>query len=264
MPRCAGWCDPLPTYRSWRVPHVSLATTLVLVFLFLVASDRRAFAQASTATVRGVVVDPGGRLVANAIVFLTNRGTSQRRTAITDAAGLFTFAQVPPSTYTIEATTEAFSSSLLSALTLNVGDELAVTLELRLPGVEAVVEVRAEGSRIQESPAVGTVIDRSLVENMPLSGRTFQSLFDLTPGARQGLTVSYVGAAPAWGARRRRYRHRAIAGPRVRRLEPVHRPVRPAPAALAARRSLRPRLHRHDDLAVAAHRGNVAAPGRRS
>lgn len=115
------------------------------------------------------MVDPDGRVVPTATVSLTNPRTNQRRTAIADGVGAFTFAQVPPSTYVIEAAIAAFSPSLPSALTLNVGDELAVTLELRLPGLETAVEVRAEGGRIQESPGVGTVIDRAFVENMPLS-----------------------------------------------------------------------------------------------
>lgn len=118
----------------------------------------------------------------HATVSLTNAGTNQHRVETADAEGFFIFAQLPPAAYVIEATLDGFGPSERTVLTLNVGDERAVTLALRLAGVETSVEVRAEGSRIQESPAVGTVIDRAFIENMPLSGRTFQSLFDLTPG----------------------------------------------------------------------------------
>lgn len=116
------WWTPLPTSPSTAALSLSLSLALALV----VAPDTRAFAQASTATVRGVVVDPDGRVVPTATVSLTNPRTNQRRTAIADGVGAFTFAQVPPSTYVIEAAIAAFSPSLPSALTLNVGDELAV------------------------------------------------------------------------------------------------------------------------------------------
>src|SRR5207249_3366372 len=35
---------------------------------------------------------------------------------------------------------------------------------------------------IEESPAVGTVVDRQFAANIPLNGRSFQSLLTLTPG----------------------------------------------------------------------------------
>src|SRR5262249_51399054 len=43
-------------------------------------------------------------------------------------------------------------------------------------------DVRSDATLINESPAVGTVVDRQFVSNLPLNGRSFQSLFELTPG----------------------------------------------------------------------------------
>ena len=40
----------------------------------------------------------------------------------------------------------------------------------------------AEAERVSTSPSVSTVIDRQFVENLPISGRSFQSLLQLTPG----------------------------------------------------------------------------------
>jgi hypothetical protein len=162
-----------------RFPH---SISVLALVAGMTAIPVRASAQAATASVRGTVVDPHRRAVPNATVSITNEGTSQRRGAAVDSSGSFSFPQLPPASYIIEASADGFTPSGRSLLTLNVGDERVVTLELRLAGVEASVDVRAEGSRIQESPATGTVIGRDFIENMPLSGRTFQSLFDLTPG----------------------------------------------------------------------------------
>lgn len=139
-------------------------------------------AQSASGTIRGTVVDPHGGVVPGATIVITSRGTNQQRQAVAAADGFFTFVQLPPTAYVITATLDGFAPSEPMAVTVNVGDERLVRVALRLAGLETVVEVRPERSRIQDSAAVGTVIGRELVENMPLSGRSFQSLFDLTPG----------------------------------------------------------------------------------
>jgi len=70
----------------------------------------------------------------------------------------------------------------MPGVVLNVGDEVAVMLTLKVAPVETSVSVIAEPSLINTSPAVSTVIDRQFVENLPMNGRTFQSLIALSPG----------------------------------------------------------------------------------
>src|SRR5258708_7590036 len=54
---------------------------------------------------------------------------------------------------------------------------------LALGPVTASITVVAEEVKVNtESAAVRTVVDRNFVENMPLNGRSFQQLIDLTPG----------------------------------------------------------------------------------
>jgi uncharacterized GH25 family protein len=53
----------------------------------LVLSSAWTFAQTSTGTVAGRVVDPQGRPVAGATVTVTNTDPSTARTAVTDALG---------------------------------------------------------------------------------------------------------------------------------------------------------------------------------
>jgi TonB-dependent receptor-like protein len=65
---------------------------------------------------------------------------------------------------------------------VNVGDDLRVKVLLRVAGVDASVTVTAAPAPVSTSPAVGTVIDRQFVENLPISGRSFQSLISMAPG----------------------------------------------------------------------------------
>src|SRR5205807_9784786 len=70
----------------------------------------------------------------------------------------------------------------ISSVVLNVGDQKALEIQLKAGDVNATVQVVNEAPLINESPAVGTTVDRQFVENIPLNGRSFQSLITLTPG----------------------------------------------------------------------------------
>jgi hypothetical protein len=65
---------------------------------------------------------------------------------------------------------------------MNVNDQRSLQIQLRVGQLTDVVNVSAEGSAVETSPAVGTVVNRHFVENLPLNGRSFQSLITLTPG----------------------------------------------------------------------------------
>ncbi len=77
---------------------------------------------------------------------------------------------------------------------LNVGDQKSLQIQLKAGDINAQVQVTNEAALINESPAVATTIDRQFVANLPLNGRSFQSLILLTPGVV--LTVSRTGATP--------------------------------------------------------------------
>jgi hypothetical protein len=140
------------------------------------------FAQSTTALVRATVVDPQGRAVPQAIVTIRNVATGVTRDGIAGVDGVVTLAQLPPADYTLTATAPGFGVTPPSAITLNIGDALAVRLVVPLPNVAAEVSVTADLGRVQTSTSVGTVITQDVIANMPLSGRTIQSLYDLTPG----------------------------------------------------------------------------------
>ena len=157
----------------------SLACFLLSAFCLLPT----AFGQSATATLSGTVEDPNGAVVAGARVKVVNLGTGLERDATTNDSGTFTIPLLPPSTYTLRVEHDGFVTIEVSDVVLNVNDERSLKIQMRVGDVKEVVNVTDEASLISESPAVGTVVDRQFVENMPLNGRSFQSLIILTPGA---------------------------------------------------------------------------------
>jgi hypothetical protein len=82
-----------------------------------------------------------------------------------------------PALRRLTAHRDGFAATEIPVIVLNVGDAVDVeAASEKWQGVDASVSVTAEGPRVNTSPAVATVIDRTFVDNLPLNGRSFQTL----------------------------------------------------------------------------------------
>jgi hypothetical protein len=140
------------------------------------------WAQAPSATLGGVATDPSGAVMADVAIKVVQAGTDLQRSLKTDAEGRFQFPFLPPGTYTVLARKDGFAPVDYSSLVLNVSDVVNLRVEMKLGTLTDAVTVVAESQTVNLSGSVATVIDRQTIANMPLSGRSLQSLFDLTPG----------------------------------------------------------------------------------
>jgi outer membrane receptor protein involved in Fe transport len=177
-------------------PLALLSRRLLLGFFLLIilhALQVAAFAQSSTATLSGTVTDANNAVVPGAHVTATNNGTGLKREATTSGSGTFVIPLLPPSTYTVLVENQGFTPAEIKDVTLNVGDNVALNIQLKVGQVGATVDVKSDVALINESSAVATVVDRQFVANLPLNGRSFQTLIQLTPGVV--LTNSTAGEA---------------------------------------------------------------------
>ena len=167
---------------------------LVLACCFLACCQLLAISalgQTATATLSGTVEDENGALIPNAALTAINTGTAMQRDTTTDDRGNYVFVLLPPGTYIVRVQAQGFATVENSNVILNVGDQKSLRIQLKAGNISEMVKVSADAPLINESPAVGTVVDRQFVENMPLNGRSFQSLIALTPGVV--LTKATVG-----------------------------------------------------------------------
>lgn len=140
------------------------------------------YAQAPSATVQGTAIDESAAIVPGARVTVVNLETGLQRSRTCDANGTFVVSLLPPGRYQVTAEHDGFIPTRVTDLVLNVGDAIDLKLSMKVAGPETSVVVSAPQSHVSRSPAVGTVIDRQFVENLPLNGRSFQSLITITPG----------------------------------------------------------------------------------
>jgi hypothetical protein len=81
------------------------------VVLALIAVAPPAFAQTTTGSISGSVVDPQGDVVPGATVTIVHEGTGEARAATTDVdRGTFQVASLAPGTYTVRVTMQGFTT----------------------------------------------------------------------------------------------------------------------------------------------------------
>src|SRR5580704_8826845 len=141
------------------------------------------FAYGQDAQIQGRVSDPSGALIAKATVRVVDQQTGIERKTETNGSGQFTLPGLTPSLYQIFVQAAGFSTAGSSAITLNVGQIAVLDFTLHVGSGSEVVNVSASELGLNTTDgSVSTVIDRQFVENLPLNGRSFQSLLYLTPG----------------------------------------------------------------------------------
>ncbi len=183
MPRISDAC-PSARYPLNDVSLIGNSQFLlcpVLAAVCIVFSFTQVFAQGATATLSGTLIDQNGAVVPNAKIEIVNPSRGFRRTVTTNHDGTFTVQLLPPGIYTLKAAAMGFAPSEMSDIVLNVNDMIKVNVYLKVGNISQTVEI-IDPASMNESPAVGTVVDRRFVENLPLNGRSFQSLLTTIPG----------------------------------------------------------------------------------
>lgn len=159
------------------------ALTLFFALLFgLAFSARPAWGQA-TAAINGTVVDAAGAVISNANVVLHNRDTGLDRPAVTNQDGQYVMPDVLPGNYDLRITKAGFVQAIESHIILAVNQTATYDFRLKVGGVSEVVEVEADPVALETSTSeVGVAVVQEQVNDLPLNGRNFTQLLNLTPG----------------------------------------------------------------------------------
>jgi hypothetical protein len=159
---------------------------LLLAALLVLVTAATAFAQQTTGTVAGRVLDEQKAAVPGATVTAKNDSTGFTRSEVSDAEGIYRITGLPVGSYTLSMEMSGFQPQK-RAVTVNVSETVTSDFEARIAQVSESVTVTATTALVDTtSSAVGGVVDTRRVENLPLNGRQFANLAVTIPGVGLG------------------------------------------------------------------------------
>ena len=170
--------------------------TLLTFFFPLVGISL--ISQVNSGSVSGYVLDPSGRAVPNAVVTIQNSAWALTRSIKSDRSGYYDFDGIQPSEYRLQAEATGFSQVKIESVRIEVDRRIRVDLTLRLSNRgESIVVEAPQSSLDADSSEIGDVIDRRLIDGLPLNARDFLQLALLLPGIAppvQGSQLSTRGS----------------------------------------------------------------------
>src|SRR5216684_6926370 len=149
------------------LPVFALGLFFFAAFLLMASLPLRA--QSTYGTISGSVVDSSGAAIADAQVTLTNLGTSEKRTQSTGSDGLYSFVNLNPGRYKIEAEKTGFKHFTRPEVAVEVNQSARIDVTLQVGDVTQTVEVTGETPLLQtETSSLGEVVEQRQATELPL------------------------------------------------------------------------------------------------
>ncbi len=138
----------------------------------------------STASIEGLVTDQNSDLIAGAEVMATSRAIGVVRRSITDNSGRYQIAALPIGDYRLQISAQGFTTQAVENFRIEVGRRITQDFQLRVGNVSGQVAIASTNNEIERSSmSVSQVVDRRMVQEIPLNGRYFLDLGLLVAGS---------------------------------------------------------------------------------
>jgi hypothetical protein len=140
-------------------------------------------AQTFYGSILGTITDSSGGVIPGANITLTNIGTSENRTMVSDNNGAYRFVNLVPGRYRLDVEMAGFKRLTREPIEVTVEAAVRINAVLQVGNISETVEVSSQTPLLQtESSSVSQVVEGRHVLEMPLNGRNLMSLVGLVAG----------------------------------------------------------------------------------
>jgi len=166
--------------------QLALAAALAVILLAAAAN-----AQVATGTISGTVRDNTGAVLPGVTVVVQNQDTGISRTVLSNEAGYYSAPSLAVGQYGLTISLPGFQSLQRTGITLTVGREAVVDVQLSVGTVTQTVEVSAEAPLVATTDAsVSFTVADTTIRELPLNGRDVTELVLLNPGVNDAMVHS--------------------------------------------------------------------------
>lgn len=164
-----------------------LLAFLLLLICYLPVTPLKA--QTTQASITGVITDEERNPLPGATVLVKNESTGFTTGTATNINGEFTFKQIPLGRpYSVSISSVGFGSEKRTGYALNQGDILRVDVQMKT-STETLEAVEVSASALQNQVGnfgAATSVTARDIAKLPVNGRNFTTLIDLSPLSRGG------------------------------------------------------------------------------
>ena len=187
--------------RGWKPPW---SVTLLLMASVFTVSHGRGWAQSeTTGALSGQVTDQSGAPVPGADVTAASSTTGLHRTVQTDENGRFSFPDLKPGPYVVQAKASGFEDQAIGPVPVPLGQTQTVNLVLKVAAQKTAVEVQSTAPLINtENPNTATTLEAAAIADLPNAGSDMTYVAQFSPGAlinTAGSSNDFVGGQNGYG-----------------------------------------------------------------
>jgi outer membrane receptor protein involved in Fe transport len=145
------------------------------------------FAQQTTGTITGRVLDEQGAAIPGVTVTAKSAATGFTRSEASDSEGIYRLSALPIGIYDVTAELQGFATVSKQGVEVNIAQTQAVDFPMKVAALAETVNVTGATPLIETTASsVGAVVDVKRIESIPLNGRQFANLAATVPGVGLG------------------------------------------------------------------------------
>jgi outer membrane receptor protein involved in Fe transport len=165
-----------------KVPSIFKLFALISCLL-LAAIAAFPQSQATSGNIEGRVTDPNGAAVPAVTITATNQETGLTKNANADSEGIYRILFLAPGKYRVTTSgAQGFAGADYGNVTVTVGGQTPLDIQLKVSGTTTMVDVAAEGQIVETTrTSVSSTVNERAIQNLPVNGRNFLDFATLTP-----------------------------------------------------------------------------------
>ena len=167
----------------------------ITILGLLLAAASPSFAQ-NFGQMTGIVADSTGGVLVGATVTVTNTQTGATATQQANSAGVYVFPNLLPGIYNVKVEMDGFGGAARNKVELQIQQTIRMDFRLELGALSETVQAVATAPMLNtEDVTLGTVIDNRRILELPLNGRNFLKMVELTPNVSASFAGTSVGSS---------------------------------------------------------------------